>query len=242
VETYRSEEEQIEALKRWWDENGRSTIVAVIVALALGFGWQGWQKYRDDQAVDASNRYQSLLQSLSTSDEAAAEDTASGLKLDYAGSIYAQFAALHLARMHVIKGELPAAETELRWVLAHAEPGSETAQIAQLRLARVLAASGDFKQALGVLDAADPGSFSAAYQMARGDILLMQEDREGAKEAYSTALMEASSSGEQVNISLLREKLKSLSPQPPRPVTAEAAADEAAQAAPAPAVQADGEE
>ena len=41
MEQYRTEEEQVEALKKWWEENGRSTVVAVIVALGLGFGWQG---------------------------------------------------------------------------------------------------------------------------------------------------------------------------------------------------------
>ena len=34
MEAYRTEEEQVEALQRWWDENGRSTILAVVVALA----------------------------------------------------------------------------------------------------------------------------------------------------------------------------------------------------------------
>ena len=34
MEEYRTEEEQVEALRRWWNENGRSTIVAIIVALA----------------------------------------------------------------------------------------------------------------------------------------------------------------------------------------------------------------
>ena len=38
MESYRTEEEQVEALKRWWDENGRSTMTAVVLALVAGFG------------------------------------------------------------------------------------------------------------------------------------------------------------------------------------------------------------
>ena len=34
MEQYRTEEEQVEALRKWWDENGRSTVIAVIIALA----------------------------------------------------------------------------------------------------------------------------------------------------------------------------------------------------------------
>ena len=68
MESYRTEEEQVEALKKWWDENGRSTIAAIIVALGIGFGWQGWQKYQDTESENASQRYQNLLQRLSTAD------------------------------------------------------------------------------------------------------------------------------------------------------------------------------
>ena len=43
MEEYRTEEEQVEALRRWWDENGRSTIAAIVIALSVGFGWQAWK-------------------------------------------------------------------------------------------------------------------------------------------------------------------------------------------------------
>mgnify|MGYP000070699675 CR=1 FL=1 len=39
-----TEEEQIEAIKRWWKEKGLSTVFQVLVIAALYFGWQGWQK------------------------------------------------------------------------------------------------------------------------------------------------------------------------------------------------------
>ncbi|TGD73928.1 tetratricopeptide repeat protein [Mangrovimicrobium sediminis] len=218
MDTYRSEEEQVEALKRWWDENGRSTITAIIFALAVAFGWQGWQTYREDQSVNASTRYQALLQSLSTDDTEAAMAAAGELKREHPGTAYAEFAALHLARLHVIKGELPQAEEELRWVLTKAAKGSETYQVAQLRLARVVASAGDAAQALEILGGADPGGFAAAYQMARGDILLLQDRRDEARAAYGAALMQAGSGGEPVNVALLQEKLQSLTPQAPRSV------------------------
>ena len=66
VESYRTEEEQVEALRRWWEENGRSTIVAIVVALAAGFGWQAWKGYNQDNIEGASNIYQSLLQSINS--------------------------------------------------------------------------------------------------------------------------------------------------------------------------------
>lgn len=219
MEQYRTEEEQVEALKRWWYENGRSIIVAIIVALGLGFGWQGWQKYQQDELETASNSYQSMLQMLSTQDDAGAATLAADIKQNYSRSTYAQFAALHLARIAVNKGDLATAESELRWVLGRADQGSDSMQLAQLRLARVLASKGEAEQALAILDSADPGAYAAAYQVARGDILLLQERNEEAREAYSSALMLASRGQGQVNMSMLQQKLQSLSKAAPRELT-----------------------
>lgn len=219
MEQYRTEEEQVEALKRWWDENGRSIIVAIIVALGLGFGWQGWQKYQQDELETASNSYQSMLQMLSTQDDAGAATLAADIKQNYSRSTYAQFAALHLARIAVNKGDLATAESELRWVLGRADQGSDSMQLAQLRLARVLASKGEAEQALAILDSADPGAYAAAYQVGRGDILLLQERNEEAREAYSSALMLASRGQGQVNMSMLQQKLQSLSKAAPRELT-----------------------
>ena len=219
MEQYRTEEEQVEALKRWWDENGRSIIVAIIVALGLGFGWQGWQKYQHDELETASNSYQSMLQMLSTQNDAGAATLAADIKQNYSRSTYAQFAALHLARIAVNTGDLATAESELRWVLGRADQGSDSMQLAQLRLARVLASQGEAEQALAILDSADPGAYAAAYQVARGDILLLQERNEEAREAYSSALMLASRGQGQVNMSMLQQKLQSLSQAAPRELT-----------------------
>ncbi|MEP5567614.1 MAG: tetratricopeptide repeat protein [Halioglobus sp.] len=216
MEEYRTEEEQVEALKKWWEENGRSTIAAIIVALGLGFGWQGWQKYQADELEGASASYQSMLQMLSTEDAEGAAVLAADIKQNYSRSTYAQFASLHLARVAVTEGDLVTAEAELRWVLGRADKGSDNAQVAQLRLARVVASAGDTQQALTILDSADPGAYASAYQVARGDILLMQDRTDEAREAYSSALMLASRGQGQVNMPMLQQKLQSLSQEAPR--------------------------
>lgn len=235
MEQYRSEEEQVEALKKWWEENGRSTLVAIIVALGLGFGWQGWQKYQQGELEGASSSYQAMLQALSTEDNEAAATLAADIKQEFSRSTYAQFAALHLARIAVNEGDLAGAEAELRWVLGRADKGSDTMQLAQLRLARVLAAAGDTGQALTILDSADPGAYASAYQVARGDILLLEERKDEAREAYSSAMMLASRGQGQLNMAMLQQKLQSLSQQAPRelPIAdgGETAADTAVDAA-----------
>ncbi|MEM8564784.1 MAG: tetratricopeptide repeat protein [Pseudomonadota bacterium] len=222
MESYRTEEEQVEALRKWWDENGRSTIVAIVVALGLGFGYQGWQAYRADSADGASDLYQSMIQAfsapaLSAEQQEIALQLAEQLKLDYSGSTYAQFAALQLARRAVANNDLAEAQAQLRWVLGRADQNSDIGRIAQLRLARVLASDGDADQALAILSQGGEGPYQASYSAARGDVLLSLDRVSEAREAYAMALALASSEDTiGMNLMAIEQKLQSLQPQPAR--------------------------
>ena len=46
-----TDEEQVEALKKWWRENGKSVVGGVVLGLALVGGWRGWQYYEQTRAV-----------------------------------------------------------------------------------------------------------------------------------------------------------------------------------------------
>jgi predicted negative regulator of RcsB-dependent stress response len=236
VEEYRTEEEQLEALGRWWKENGRSIVAAVVIALAASFGWQSWKSNDAQQLELASDNYQALLRAMSAQAESPSADItelAEQLKSEYSSSTYAQFAALHLAAIAVQDKNMPAAQEQLRWVLSHASNGSDTAQVAQLRLARVLAASGDIDQALSVLGEAGTGTYAATYAAAEGDILLAAGRDDEARDAYSKALALAGGESGRVNLPALQQKLESLVPVPARSIEIETSA-EAVETAPAP--------
>lgn len=215
MESFRTEEEQVEAIKRWWEENGRNLIIAVAVALSLGFGWQAWQSNREEQALAASSVYQRMLEALgseSPENTGSARSLAGQLKSDFGSSVYARFAALHLARLAVEEGDLSRAESELRWVVSKAGKSSDLYQVAQLRLARVTAAIGDVEQALDILDGSASGVYSGAYALARGDILMAADRPEEARNAYALAR----SSLEQGQAPpVLSQKLQHLNPVPP---------------------------
>jgi predicted negative regulator of RcsB-dependent stress response len=235
VEEYRTEEEQLEALGRWWNENGRSIVVAVVIALAASFGWQSWKSNEAKQLELASDNYQALLRAMNAQTESTVADVsemAEQLKSEYSSSTYAQFAALHLAALAVQDNKLSAAQEQLRWVLGKASKGSDTAQVAQLRLARVLAASGDSDQALSVLGEAGSGTYAATYAAAEGDILLAAGRDDEARDAYSKALALAGGESGRVNLPALQQKLQSLVPVPARSIEIESSV-EAVEAAPA---------
>jgi predicted negative regulator of RcsB-dependent stress response len=220
VEEYRTEEEQVEALRRWWSENGRSIVAAVIIALAGSFAWQTWQSSQQANLEQASEIYQAMLRAIGTgeasADSQAGVALAEQLKQDFDGSTYAQFAALHLAALAVNEGNLAEAESQLRWVLTKAAKGSDVEELAELRLARVLASSGDTDQALAILAKAVEGPYGASYAAARGDILLGLGRNDEARDSYMQALALASDNREGLNLPVLQQKLQSLTPMPVR--------------------------
>ena len=232
MDSYRTEDEQVEAIRRWWDDNGRSTLFAIVVALSGGFGWQAWKGHESEQLEVASGIYQSMLQNLdgenrSLKEMKTATDLASQLKQEFPSSSYAQFAALHLAGLAVSQDQLPEAETQLRWVLSKADKGGDVAQVTELRLARVLAASGKPDQAQEILQRAGTRSYSASYAVARGDVLLQLGRSEEARDAYSDARALMGPEASQLNLATLEQKLQSLSPIPAREIAREMAQDSA---------------
>lgn len=217
MESYSTEEEQVEAIKRWWQENGRSTVAAIVIALAAGFGWQFWKDYDLAKAESASIIYQNLLQSLNAqtdepSNLSEVRSLAQQLKAEHAGTGYAQFAALHLAKIAAQDSNPEEAKVELRWALAQADSGSDVANIAQLRLARIMASSGEPEQALDLLAAGKDSPYAASYAIAEGDIYMQLQRIDEAKAAYAAAKLAMEQGSVDGTLATLENKIQSLNP------------------------------
>ncbi len=210
----RTEEEQVEAIKRWWQENGKTLLLTLAVALALVFGWRTWQDRQATEAANASMLYQNLVQAValtldaesSEAQVATAEHLATNLKSDYEDSAYAALGALLMARVAVEQGELDEALAELEWVLSH-EPADAQRIVATLRKAQILGEQGQASEALGLLDALEPGSFEASYQELRGDLLLSAGNATEARDAYRLAAQAAESAGVRPLLTMKLENL-----------------------------------
>lgn len=187
--SYSTDEEQVEALKNWWKENGKSTMLSVALAVAAVFSWQGWQKHQQATMEAASAQYQNLLSigaadfsQLSEEQKATVMHLSAQIKADYPGLAYAQFAAFYRAKMAVYNQDLSTAEQELRWVLERAASDEIRLQ-ALLRLARVQFADQRLDEALATIPA-DTASYSAAFEELRGDIYLARGEKSAAALAY----------------------------------------------------------
>lgn len=208
MDDVRTEEEQIEAIKRWWDENGKSTVAAIVLGVAGVFGWQGWQQHQADQSAQASDIYQGLLQTvgegadLTTAQLKSSQHISDQLKNEYAGSSYAQLSAMLMAKAYVARGELENAEQQLRWALQAG--GEESIQsVIRLRLATVLFARDENDAALTELGKPVSSDFAGSFAELRGDILRDKKDYAGAVAAYTEAKEKASGQ----NVQLLDFKL-----------------------------------
>ena len=191
----RTEEEQVEALKTWWKDNGKSLLLGIALALAVVFAWRGWQNNQQVTAENASVVYQNLIQAVAvasapngTDDQrATARHLASNLKEEYGSTAYAQFGALLNARLAVDAGELDTALAEFDWVLAHS-PDAGMQAIATMRKARVIAAQGDAQAAIALLEGLGAEHFTASVGELKGDLYLQLGDTDKARAAYQFAL------------------------------------------------------
>lgn len=203
--SYASDEEQIEALKRWWNENGTSLITGIIIVLVVLFGSRQWQSYRLGNAETASDLYESIVglaaqdREQTLSDDLMAEmNTAyDRLRNEFANSIYSRYAALVIAGNSVHHENYEQAAAELTWVMENPELGfmrstePEMLLSARLRLARVRLAQGMAQEALDLVTAVDPGDLAAGYLEAQGDAYLQLGQDEQARSAYERAIIQA---------------------------------------------------
>ena len=202
MEIYNSEQEQVEALKAWWDKNGRMTIAAIVVALLAVLGWKGWVQSQNQRAEGASIQYQQMLDALEANPGQAME-LGRAIVGKYPSSLYAVLASMAMAKAAVQQQDLDAAAAHLR--LAMEQAGQEDIQqLARLRLASVLYAQGKGDEALALLAKEAAPSFRGSYAELRGDILLSQGKTDAARDAYSNALAGYSDAPEKRNLAQMK--------------------------------------
>lgn len=208
---YRTEEEQIELLKKWWNENGKAIVIGVLVALVLFFGVQKWRGYQQTTNEAAADLFQQMLVVAEASPDAAkVAEFAEQLRKEYPNTVYGVFATLRLARNAVVANDLIQAVTLLESVQGQ-HPDKTLQPLVNLRLAQVQYAQGELDKALVSLAAIkSAGAWQATVSELRGDILSMQGKTEEARNAYTAALTELEAAGNQEQRATLEMKLSGL--------------------------------
>lgn len=202
-DVYKTEEEQIEAVKEWWKENGLSIVGGIVIGVSAVFGWRYYGTYQLEQAAEASVIYEDMIIASQSDKTDEAKTAAESIIADYGSTSYAFFANLMLAKQAVAAEELDEAETQLHAALDKS-PQDEFKHIVRLRLARVLIQNEKFSEAENILGVNDKGKFLPNYEEVRGDLLAAKGDSAAARKAYEAA---ASAGGQESVETLLQMKL-----------------------------------
>jgi predicted negative regulator of RcsB-dependent stress response len=208
VELYDTEEEQVEALKRWWKENSTSTIVGIVMGIAIILGWNYWLDYKKERAAQASQAYGQLLKALDSDKKDSAEKLAQNIQQQFKGSEYAAYSGLLQAKLKSQQGDFAAAKQILKTIAA--ESNKDLSNIAKIRLVRLLLATGEYEQGLQIInevDAKAAASYSANYDELVGDLYVALDRLDEARTSYQNALRNGQPSP------LLQFKIDDLTPQ-----------------------------
>jgi predicted negative regulator of RcsB-dependent stress response len=206
---YETEEQQVEALKKWWKENGKSIIAGVALGLAGVLGWRYWGEYRDTVAGKASNRFDQLVMAVRSGELDQVTAQAELIRKDFGSTPYADFSYLIQAKALLDKGDMAGATVALQQAVDQA-PDPAIQAIAVLRLARLQLAEDQLDAAEALLEQhpATP-AFAGEYAVVRGDLARARGDVEAARQAYLDAI--AANAG---NADLMQLKLENLPPVP----------------------------
>lgn len=187
------EQEQLDALKAWWKDNGNHVLMVVTAAFVAFAGFQGWKYYQHQQGMQASAEYEALTQ-MDVKDVKKIRSVSGQLMEKFSGTPYAARAALMAARANYEAGDVKSAHAQLEWAIKHASDES-VKSIAQLQLAGLQFEEKKYDDALKTLaDKHDP-AFDGLLSDLKGDILVTQGKPAEAKKAYAEALAKLDEKG-----------------------------------------------
>lgn len=193
------EQEQLESIKYWFQQNALTIVGAVLLGSAIFFGPDLYQSYKNNKIWPVSDIYSNFSVAVSRAkampepgqqELAAVEDLANTLIQDHPDTHYAFLASLSLAGLNATVGDYEAARERLEWAAEQAQQEADV-QLVNYRLALVEAELGVTDAALNRLSGANQ-HFAPLYAAARGDIHVILGQRDQAVSAYEEALVQLS--------------------------------------------------
>jgi len=219
------EQEQLDELKHFWSKYGNvisMVLVAVLVCLA---GWNGYQYWQRSQAAQASAMFDEMERFVASGNVDKSERAFNDMKDRYARASYTAQAGLALAKLAADSGKPDTAKAALQWVADKARDDGYAA-IAQLRLANIYLDAKQYPESLKTLEAVKGDAFSALVADRKGDVLLLQGQRNQAKDAYLTAFQQLVERSEYRRLVRVKLNARGVEPEPAKDAAPKAAGGE----------------
>ncbi|MGF1778242.1 YfgM family protein [Vibrio nomapromontoriensis] len=185
MELYDSEEQQVEAIKDWWQENGKAVVLGVVVGLGGLFGWRFYQDSAIQAQEAASEQYTSVVEAITAQGVDASAEVQSFIDTSKATE-YSVLAALQLAKAQVEAGELDQALVQLQWAQANTKDAA-VSPLVTYRIARIMAEQENIDGARAELDKITDEAWAGRVAELRGDIAINAGERDVAYSAYTEA-------------------------------------------------------
>lgn len=185
MEIYQSEEQQVEAIKKYWSENGNSLIAGLIIGLSAFVGWNYYQDSKVEAQEKVSSDFEKAMLAFDNQQTDFKANTEKFIS-ENDENAYSVFAAFALAKQAVAEQDWSTAEQHLNKAVAMAT-NDNLQSIALLRLARVQLQQENHSAALATLEKPMPESFKASIEVIKGDIYILQGKNDLARVAYQAA-------------------------------------------------------
>ena len=178
---YETEEQQVEAIKQFWKENGAAIILGAVIGFGALFGWNYYQDYKTSQGELASLSYSEVLALVEqgTTETSVLMDKVASMKSEHPASSYASLAALTMAQQFVSEKKFAEAAEQLKWVVDQSNDTFES--VAQLRLARVQLQLEQYADAISTAESIKEQAYRSNALLVKAEALIAQGDNEAAK-------------------------------------------------------------
>ncbi|WP_312046387.1 YfgM family protein [Erwinia sp.] len=185
MEVYNNENEQVDALKGFFAQNGKALAIGVIIGIGALAGWRYWSGHQDNSSREVSATYQQVSGALDNSKPETL--TAAAKFADSNSNTYGALASLDLAKRYVDNNELDKAAAQLQSGLKATKDANLQA-VLNLRLARIQLQQKQPDAVLKTLDTIKGEGWTAIIADVRGEALLSKGDSKGAREAWSKGI------------------------------------------------------
>jgi len=192
LDIHQTEEQQVEAIKTFWSENGNAIIAGLVIGFSGFIGLNYYNDYKLQQELNTSEAYQTMMEA-STEEGANFEAAGNAFIAENDASSYAMLTSIALAKEAAENQNWAKAETYLSTTIEKSVDDGIKA-IATVRLARVQLQLEKYEAALATLAPELPESFDASVEEIKGDIYFKQGKSELARTAYQAAIDGASDS------------------------------------------------
>ena len=190
VDDLKTDDEQVEELKKWWRENGKSIIAGLIIGIGGLAGYQYWKESKIENARAASDIYAEVLVLQNKADKQEFIAKANSLLDEYGSTSYATLTRFTLAKQYAETGKWEEAITPLKSIIDNSRHDGYV-HLARIRLANVYIQLDKYDDALALVNRNDNSEFQSLYDELQGDIYQAKGEIDKARNAYEKALGKA---------------------------------------------------